>query len=142
RLVPMQGPQSIIWLLSNEFDLTAGQLSELYAARWGIEVFFRTVKQSCGKAKLLCRTPDNVRTELQWTLLGIWIALFVSKLSFHEQGQSLRMLSPVQVIDAFAHAIIITAYADAASQAMLCLYSCQKADESRRVSSKASRDYP
>lgn len=142
RLVPVQGPRSVVWLLTNEFDLADQQIAELYLARWGIEVFFRTVKQSCGKAKLLCRTPDNVRTELQWTLLGIWISLFVAKQRFREQGLSLRSLSPVQVMDAFAHALMITAYSDSATQALLHLYSCQKADESHRTTGKASRNYP
>ena len=97
-----------MWLLTNELDLTDRQIEELYRARWGVEVFFRTVKQNCGKAKLLCRTPANVRSELNWTLLGIWGSLFAAKLDLKQRHQPIRQLSPTQVMDAFAEALTQT----------------------------------
>ena len=131
----MKTKRRTIWLVTNEFDLNPRQLKELYAARWGVEVFFRTVKQNCGKAKLVCRTPEQVRAELHWTLLGVWASLFVARLCFRACRQRLDRLSPRQVLDAFAAALLD---ADAA----LALAECRKADESSRTTSKTSRRYP
>ena len=141
RLVPMKTKRRTIWLLTNEFDLDPRRVKELYAARWGVEVFFRTVKQNCGKAKLVCRTPDHVRVELHWTLLGIWASLFVARLCFRARGQRLERLSPRQVLDAFAAALLMAA-CDGGTLPSLNLSDCLKADESKRTTSKASRRYP
>ena len=81
-------------LLTNELDLTDSQLADLYARRWGVEVFFRTVKQSYERSKLLSRTPNNAKQEIQWTLLGVWLALTHASKNI-PQG---RRLSPVQVL--------------------------------------------
>ncbi|WP_158261258.1 MULTISPECIES: transposase, partial [Pirellulaceae] len=99
RLVAVITERGWIYLLTNEWNLTNQQIAELYQARWGIEVFFRTVKQDCGKARLQCRTPENARTELSWTLLAIWASLFVAKRSLHEAKVPLNKLSPTRVID-------------------------------------------
>lgn len=140
RLVQVQAPRSTMWLLTNEFDLTNDQLATLYRARWGVEVFFRTVKQNCGKAKLLCEKPDNAQTELNWILLGIWGSLFTAKLDMKQQGEPLSLLSPTRVMDTFAEALMLTALGY--SPSALDLHICQKADESHRTSSKQSRNYP
>lgn len=52
----------------------------LYQLRWGIELQFRTVKQTFGRRKLRCRTPQRAYVELDWALLGLWlIQLFAVK---------------------------------------------------------------
>ena len=140
RLIPVRfRKKKTIWLLTNELDLDPRRAKELYAARWGIEVFFRTVKQNCGKAKLLGRTPDLVRTELQWMLLSTWAALFVARLHFRAKKQRVELVSPRQVFDALADAL-----RNAAAETLgeLDLAECRNADESKRTTSKASRRYP
>lgn len=141
RLIAVQTPRGRMWLLSNEWDLSDRQVAELYRARWGIEVFFRTVKQHCGKAKLLCRTPANAQTELNWTLLSIWASLFTAKLSLHAKRTPIKHLSPTQVIDTLNQAIVQT-IADLSPTKALDFTNCLKADESHRTTSKKSRKYP
>ena len=79
RLFELHNRKSRIFLVTNEWEMTEKLASELYKARWGVEVFFQTVKQSCQRSKLCCGQPQNVLSELNWTLLGIWIALFHGK---------------------------------------------------------------
>lgn len=143
RLLEVRTGRHSMWLVTNEFNLSDAQLRDLYKARWGIEVFFRTVKQNCRRAQLLCRTPENVRTELNWTLLGIWAALFVGKTVFRENGQSIGRLSPIRVMDAFAETLHAVARRQADSPLLteLLLDAC-KQDESKRTTSKQSHDYP
>ena len=70
-LVAVMVGRKRMFLLTNELMLSEAQLADLYARRWGVEVFFRTVKQSYERAKLLSRTPENAKQEIQWAMLGI-----------------------------------------------------------------------
>jgi len=45
----------------------------LYRLRWGIELQFRTLKQTFGRRMLRSRTPDRALVELDWSLLGLWL---------------------------------------------------------------------
>jgi hypothetical protein len=48
--------------------------------RWGIEIQFRTFKQTFGGGQLRSKTPDPAMIELHWSLLGLWmIQLFAVK---------------------------------------------------------------
>lgn len=143
RLFQIHDGEEAIFLVTNELELSYEMASELYAARWKVEVFFRTVKQTCEQAKLHCLRPENVLTELNWTLLGIWYALYNGKKVLHEEGVPPDQLSPVKVMRAFVelveiiyrHATAITLFHDQLIKAVL-------RDESKRTSSKASRNYP
>ena len=41
--------------------------------RWGVEVFYRSLKQTLEKRRLLSRTPAAARCELTWALFGLWL---------------------------------------------------------------------
>ncbi len=51
-------------------DQAAGVLYEL---RWGVEVFFRSTKQTLQRRRMLSRTPAAARGELHWAVLGLWL---------------------------------------------------------------------
>ena len=60
--------------------LSDAQASRLYRLRWGIELQFRTLKQTFGRRTLRSRTPDRAYAELNWSLIGLWmIHLFAVK---------------------------------------------------------------
>jgi Transposase DDE domain len=64
----------------NKNALTDAMAVRLYRLRWGIELQFRTVKQTFGRRKLRSRTPERAYVELDWALLGLWlIQLFAVK---------------------------------------------------------------
>jgi hypothetical protein len=143
RLIQIHNGKEAVYLVTNELDMTDEQASMLYRQRWDIEVFFRSVKQSCQRSKLCCQTPDNVLTEIHWTLLGIWAALFVGKQTFHDQKEPLSRLSPVKLIRACHLALLAVALrAQDAPLLMDELRRAFKADESGRKRSKQSRNYP
>jgi len=56
RLIKINEGDQTIYLATNELDMTDEQASKLYRMRWGIEVFFRSVKESCERRQLCCRT--------------------------------------------------------------------------------------
>jgi hypothetical protein len=65
-----------MYLATNVLDkkaLTAESAGVLYEMRWGVEVFFRWLKQTLEKRRMLSRTPEAAKCELTWALLGLWL---------------------------------------------------------------------
>jgi hypothetical protein len=73
----------LMHMVTNVLDknaLTDAMAVRLYRLRWGIELQFRTVKQTFGRRKLRSRTPARAYVELDWALVGLWlIQLFAVK---------------------------------------------------------------
>lgn len=83
RLLHLQVGKCAMHLLTNVLDeeaLTGAEAVRLYQLRWGVELQFRTVKQTFGRRKLRSRTPARAYVELDWSLVGLWlIQLFAVK---------------------------------------------------------------
>ena len=75
QIVLVDGRNRCMCLLTNldSESLTLEASRELYTRRWGIEVFFRGLKQTLSRRKMLSRTPELAQVELDWTLVGYWI---------------------------------------------------------------------
>ena len=76
RLLKFRTGRCEIFAVTNvlsERDLTVAQAKEMYRARWGVEVQFRSLKQTFGRGKLHSRTPEHADVELEWSVLGLWL---------------------------------------------------------------------
>lgn len=76
RLLSFQGTRGPMHLLTSVLDpkrLSLTQACDLYKRRWGVELQFRTFKQTFGRGKLRSRTSDRALVELDWSLLGLWM---------------------------------------------------------------------
>jgi Transposase DDE domain len=76
RLIERRQGKKKMYLVTNVLDKKA--LSEksagvFYEMRWGVEVFYRSLKQTLEKRKMLSRTPAAAKCELTWAVLGIWL---------------------------------------------------------------------
>lgn len=83
RLIAMKFGRTPVYLVTNILDpreLPNVAAAQLYQLRWGIELQFRTIKQTFGRSQLRSKTPDRALRELDWSLLGLWmIQLFAVK---------------------------------------------------------------
>jgi hypothetical protein len=83
RLLQLQVGRCTMHLVTNVLDekkLSVKEAIRLYKLRWGVELQFRTVKQTFGRRKLRSRTAARASVELDWSMLGLWmIQLFVAK---------------------------------------------------------------
>jgi len=75
QIVLTDGRNRRMCLLTN---LTASELSveearALYQKRWGIELFYRGLKQTLGRRKMHSSSPLNAQVELDWTVTGYWM---------------------------------------------------------------------
>ena len=76
RLITLTDPRNrTMYLLTDVLDdrrLDDAAAAKLYGLRWGVEVMFRSLKQTLSRRKLLSDSPRNARVELSWAMLGLW----------------------------------------------------------------------
>jgi hypothetical protein len=82
RLVRVQRPgKKTVYLLSDVLEqsrLSQRQAETLYELRWGVEVFFRSLKQTLCRRKLASTAPAQARLELAWAVIGIAVLGYLS----------------------------------------------------------------
>lgn len=69
-----------VWLVTSVADprrLSAKAAAELYRRRWGLEVAFRSLKQTLQRRKVRSGTADHARAELDWSALGLWMLALI-----------------------------------------------------------------
>jgi IS4 transposase len=73
RLIVLVRKGKKVYLLTNlSADALSGeQAAVLYEMRWGVEVFYRSLKQTLARRKMLSHAPRQARMELHWTLVGL-----------------------------------------------------------------------
>ena len=89
RLLVLGQGRRRMHLLTNVLDAKAlppAAAAALYEMRWGVEVFYRTTKQTLQKRKMLSRTPAAARSELMWAVLGVWLLGLMSVGAIVERG--------------------------------------------------------
>jgi len=95
RLIRLERGKQTIYLITNVLegrDLTSEEAATLYEMRWGIEVFYRSYKQTLDRRQLLSRTPATCLAEAQGTLLGLWLLGLMTVRTLVAQGiDPLRM---------------------------------------------------
>ncbi len=76
RLIERRDGKKKMFLVTNVLDkmaLTEKSAAVLYEMRWGVEVFYRSLKQTLEKRRMLSRTPAAAKCELTWAVLGLWL---------------------------------------------------------------------
>lgn len=151
RLIKLTRGKQTVYLLTNVLDpqdLTDEEANILYEMRWGIEVFYRSCKQTLTRRRLLSRTPVTCLVEAQWTLLGIWLLGLMTALQLARRG-----IDPLEVSFAKARDAVRRAMRGATSvprsrrRETLCgslrreLADAVK-DQYRRRHPKHARNYP
>ena len=74
RLVVLRDGKVPVYLVTNVMEVS--RLSEqdalvFYAMRWGLELWFRSMKQTMGKRKLRSCAPEQALLELSWAAVGL-----------------------------------------------------------------------
>ncbi|KAA6304913.1 hypothetical protein EZS27_043436, partial [termite gut metagenome] len=67
-------PEKQFWFITNEFDLTAKDITDAYKCRWDIGVFFRFIKQELNVSHLVSLNKNGIEVMLYMTLI---VAMFV-----------------------------------------------------------------
>lgn len=81
--------------------LTERNVLELYALRWGIELFYRHLKQTFQRRKLRSTSAEPALVELHWSLAGLWAMAFYALIQLQQAGWELKRLSIAHMLRAF-----------------------------------------
>src|SRR5207248_10130160 len=103
RLVVAVGGKHPVYLVTNvpHSRLSDAQVVEIYRRRWGIELFFRHLKQTFQRRKLRSTSAENARVELQWSLVGLWCLALYAQVELMKRGVDPQELSMAGALRAF-----------------------------------------
>lgn len=73
-LVEVNKKKITLTFITNNFDWSAGSVCDLYKGRWGIEVFFKQIKQTLQLGDFLGHNENAVRWQI-WTALLAYVLL-------------------------------------------------------------------
>lgn len=145
RLLRFHDGRGEIYLVTsvlNEKNLTTKQAGELYRQRWGIELQFRSLKQTFDRSKIRCRTPDCAEIELHWSLMGLWIIQLLAlkeRTTWGEPDESTSVAAAVRIIrNMMSHPSATRTPAQALGKQL----ADATTDSYQRKSRKKSRNYP
>ena len=94
-------PVYLVTTVMDERQLSDEQLTEIYRQRWGIEVFYRQLKQTFQRRKLKSTSADNARVELEWSLIGLWAMMLYAQVQLAKDDVPASRVSVAGVIRAF-----------------------------------------
>lgn len=94
-------PVFLVTSVLSHASLTDRQVVELYGRRWGIELFYRHLKQTFQRRKLRSASAENAVLELNWSLAGLWAMALYALAQFQWAGLPPRRLSIAKVLRAF-----------------------------------------
>ena len=145
RLIVIHNGRHPVYLVTNlpQAKLSNQQGAAIYAARWGIELYFRTFKQTFGCRKLRSRCAENARLELDWSLLGLWCICLLGQRELQASGEDPTELSAAVAIKAFQ--CMLKEYRVRPEGPEETLWEKLRRavlDGYERTSSKTSRNYP
>jgi Transposase DDE domain len=77
RLIQV-GSVSLITNVLDRTRMTPYRAGLLYRLRWGVEVGFRTLKQTLDRRTMRCAAPAQAKMELNWSVLGLTLVGLMS----------------------------------------------------------------
>lgn len=123
--------------------LSDRQIAQIYKARWGIELFFRTFKQTFGRRKLRSHKAEHAQLEAEWSLVAIWAVCLLAQREIARSGRDPCQLSPAGAIKAIQK--VMCYYRNRPedpTESLGWMFRNALLDEYRRTSSKTARAYP
>lgn len=145
RLIKLTRGGQTISLLTNVLEpaaLTDSEAAQLYERRWGIEVFYRSYKQTLDRRKMLSRTPTTCLLEAQWTFLGVWLLGLLTVQSLIRDGKDPRALSVAKARDTVRRAMRRAGNRQPHGSDLHAGLRRATQDSYRRHGSKTARNYP
>lgn len=91
RLIRVGGV-ALITDVTDPGRLSRKTAAELYRRRWGLEVAFRSLKQTLERRKVRSGTATHAKTELSWAVAGMWALALLGVRAIARAGHGPRRL--------------------------------------------------
>ena len=144
RLVVARGGRQPVYLVTSVLEETTlwdEQVVEVYAIRWGIELFYRHLKQTFGRRKLRSHSAENAEVEGIWSLLGLWAMGLHAQVELASRGIPARRISVAGILLSDRSALRESKSPPEAGESLRELLAEAVIDPYKRAN-KTSRDYP
>jgi hypothetical protein len=136
-------PMCLVTNVLSQTRLSDRQIVEIYKARWGVELFFRTFKQTFGRRKLRSHEAENAQLELDWSLIGLWSVCLLAQRELVQAGSDPCQLSPGAAIHAVQQVMrYYRTRPEDPSESLRSMFRRALRDDYDRESSKTARNYP
>jgi len=145
RLFRFHDGRSEVFLVSSVLDekqLTVEQASGIYRGRWGIELQFRSLKQTYGRSKLRSRSPEHAEIELHWSLVGLTLLQLLALKEQRQVGDPPPKTSIAAVLGIIRWMIAEQSEIPAVGGSLQQRLSEAVTDSYQRHTKKKSRNYP
>lgn len=86
----------VLVLLTNQFDLPAAIIAELYRKRWQVELFFKWIKQHLRIRSFYGRSENAVRSQI-WSAICTYLMVAITKRALNVQKSLNEILQIVSV---------------------------------------------
>jgi hypothetical protein len=144
RMVVARGARHPIYLVTSVLDeaiLWDSQVVEIYALRWGIELFYRHFKQTFERRKLRSHSADNAELEATWSLLGLWAMMMHAQVILMGNGVPPKRISVAGVLLGYRSSLRQYKSAPDPGESLVEMVGKAVIDSYERTN-KSSRDYP
>jgi IS4 transposase len=144
RLVVAEGgkhPVYIVTTVRQKSQMSDAQVLSLYRHRWGIELFYRSFKQTFGRRKLRSTSADNAQIEIEWSLLGLWAMALYALVQANRHGTPPSRLSIAQTMRAYRRKLRDYRHPTERGDRLRECLGCAVIDNYHREN-KTSRKYP
>jgi Transposase DDE domain len=144
RMVVARGNRHPVYLVTSVLDeatLSDSQVVEIYALRWGIELFYRHFKQTFERRKLRSHSADNAELEATWSLLGLWAMMLHAQVILMEKGVPAKRVSVAGVLLGYQSSLREYKSAPNPGESLIEMVGKAVIDSYERAN-KSSRDYP
>jgi len=134
-----------VYLVTNvlkEKSLSHRQAGEIYRQRWGIEIQFRSLKQTFGRTKLRSRTPERATVELEWSLIGLWMIQLLARKEQIKARDPDKLTSIATVLRIVRQMMQRDTTVPKRTECFAKKLAQAVTDDYDRKSKKASRNYP
>lgn len=141
RLMVFGSGRHPVYLVTDvpESRLPTESAGVLYRMRWGIEVFYRSLKQTLQRRKMRSGAPRQAKMELAWAVTGLWVLSLLGAQAIVSRGKNPRSLSVALALRAVRQAM--AGRADLRGDLRSRLAGAVK-DTYVRKNSKSARDWP
>ncbi len=109
RLIRVGSKKNQVYLLTNVLDpvrLSVRAAGTIYRLRWGVELFYRTLKRTLGYAKLRSRSGRRGKLELEWGLITATILALIGTHALRRRRIHPGRQSPAALVRALRAALL------------------------------------
>jgi hypothetical protein len=104
RLIVIHNGKHPVYLVTSVLDkkkLSDRDAVKAYSMRWGIELYYRHVKQTFDRTKLRSHSSEHALLEADWSLLGLWAMTIHAQFLLQSQRQDPQRLSVATMLRAY-----------------------------------------